>query len=62
MKDLVEGVDYIVEEGRVVFTALFHLRRGKCCGNSCRHCPYTKPCKKGNQEIEEEFANLKKEF
>ena len=26
--------------GYSVFTALSHLRRGKCCGNACRHCPY----------------------
>ncbi|MES2853673.1 MAG: DUF5522 domain-containing protein, partial [Bacteroidota bacterium] len=18
----------------------FHLKRGNCCGNGCRHCPY----------------------
>jgi cob(I)alamin adenosyltransferase len=23
-----------------VFTEIAHLRRGKCCGNQCRHCPY----------------------
>lgn len=26
--------------GFTVFTELFHLQRGKCCGNMCRHCPY----------------------
>jgi cob(I)alamin adenosyltransferase len=26
--------------GFTVFTELAHLRRGKCCGNMCRHCPY----------------------
>jgi ATP:cob(I)alamin adenosyltransferase len=26
--------------GFTVFTEYFHLRRGTCCGNSCRHCPY----------------------
>jgi hypothetical protein len=26
--------------GYSVFTALSHLRRGACCGNACRHCPY----------------------
>ena len=26
--------------GFVVFTSHFHLSRGKCCGNKCRHCPY----------------------
>jgi hypothetical protein len=23
-----------------VFTASYHLRRGYCCENRCRHCPY----------------------
>ena len=27
-------------DGRTVFTAAFHLKRGYCCGNGCRHCPY----------------------
>lgn len=31
---------YYVEEGRVVFTAAYHLERGYCCGSGCRHCPY----------------------
>jgi len=26
--------------GFTVFTELAHLRRGKCCGSMCRHCPY----------------------
>ncbi len=26
--------------GYVVFTKLFHLERGKCCGSKCRHCPF----------------------
>ena len=26
--------------GFTVFTELAHLKRGKCCGNKCRHCPY----------------------
>jgi len=31
---------YLDELGRVVFTADYHLRRGYCCGNNCRHCPF----------------------
>jgi hypothetical protein len=23
-----------------VFTEAYHLRRGRCCGSRCRHCPY----------------------
>lgn len=28
------------ETGRLVFTRLAHERRGYCCGNRCRHCPF----------------------
>jgi len=42
MRDsLKEYIDYYTEGDRVVFTALFHSKRGFCCGNGCRHCPYT---------------------
>ncbi len=26
--------------GLVVFTEVHHIRRGRCCGSGCRHCPY----------------------
>lgn len=35
-----EGFDYQMEGGLLVFSAWYHLRRGYCCGNGCRHCPY----------------------
>lgn len=28
------------ETGFAVLTAEFLLKRGYCCGSSCRHCPY----------------------
>jgi cob(I)alamin adenosyltransferase len=28
------------DTGFTVFTEFAHLKRGKCCGNQCRHCPY----------------------
>jgi hypothetical protein len=37
---LVEGEDYYLEGGLMVFTALYHLKRGYCCESGCRHCPY----------------------
>lgn len=41
MNNLVEGEDfYFNEQGFVVFTAQYHLQKGSCCGNGCRHCPY----------------------
>jgi hypothetical protein len=39
-RPLVEGIDYTVEEGKVVFTATFLLGRGFCCNSGCRNCPY----------------------
>jgi hypothetical protein len=43
---LVEGQDYYIENGFYVFTAQYHQKRGYCCGNGCRHCPYPKETKK----------------
>jgi len=37
---LVAGVDYYLENGNLVFTANYHLKRGFCCNSGCRHCPY----------------------
>jgi hypothetical protein len=35
-----EGKDYYVEDGNMVFTEKFLLKRGHCCESGCRHCPY----------------------
>jgi hypothetical protein len=37
---LQKDVDYYIENGRWVFTETYHRKRGYCCGNACRHCPY----------------------
>lgn len=31
---------YMSEEGFVVFTEKYHLKRGYCCKSGCKHCPY----------------------
>jgi hypothetical protein len=31
---------YINENGMLVFTEAYHLKRGYCCGCACKHCPY----------------------
>jgi hypothetical protein len=31
---------YLDDDGKMVFTVAYHLKRGACCGNNCRHCPY----------------------
>ncbi|MFY0652468.1 MAG: hypothetical protein JXQ96_10565 [Cyclobacteriaceae bacterium] len=32
--------DFYLENGFYVFKAQYHLKRGYCCENNCRHCPY----------------------
>ncbi len=40
-KNLIEGEDfYYNEDGYIVFTVQYHIERGFCCGNGCKHCPY----------------------
>lgn len=53
MRKFVLGVDYYIDNGRWVFTEDFLRRRGTCCKNKCRHCPY------GNKNMNknEEFRN-----
>lgn len=38
---------YYSVEGFMVFTAKYLLKRGYCCQNGCRHCPYGFDQKKG---------------
>jgi len=33
---------YFNEAGLMVFKASYHLKRGYCCKNGCKHCPYGK--------------------
>ena len=39
-EEVVEGEDYYFEDGLMVLTARYLLRRGYCCEQGCRHCPY----------------------
>lgn len=42
---------YIDENGNTVFTSYYLRKRGFCCGNGCRNCPYTPKHVKGNKNI-----------
>ena len=36
-----ENIDFYYDEnGLMVFTKEFLLKRGKCCKSGCKHCPY----------------------
>lgn len=37
---LIEGLHFYKENNNWVFTELYHLLRGHCCQNACRHCAY----------------------
>ncbi len=54
---MVEDIHYYVEGERVVFTALFHLQRGQCCGNHCRHCPYYPKHNKGTVNVNDKDSS-----
>lgn len=34
--------DFYMQNGLLVFTEQYHLKRGYCCKNNCKHCPYKK--------------------
>ena len=40
--DLTAPDFYDDRQGRTVFTTAYHLKRGYCCENSCRYCPYSR--------------------
>lgn len=47
-RDKYEPEDYYLsEEGYIVFTETYLRKRGYCCQNGCRHCPYGFNRKKG---------------
>ncbi len=34
------GDYYYSEEGYIVFTEQYHIKRGYCCQSGCSHCPF----------------------
>lgn len=39
--------------GNIVMTESFHIKRGKCCGSTCLHCPYEPLYQRGNTNLKE---------
>ena len=50
----------MISGDRVVFTALFHIQRGYCCGNKCIHCPYSPKHVKDNKTLSKEHTKKPK--
>jgi hypothetical protein len=49
-KDLKDEDFYLSDEGFIVFTEKYHLKRGHCCKSGCMHCPYGYNKKTGKVE------------
>jgi hypothetical protein len=45
-----EDIDYYFENGLMILTAHFLLKRGYCCRNGCRNCPYAQEKEKISQQ------------
>ncbi len=43
---------YTTQEGYIVFTEKYHLKRGYCCKSGCKHCPYNYNTKTGKFDKE----------
>lgn len=48
---LSEGDDFYLGKGYRVMTESYLVRRGYCCSNGCRHCPYSPRAQKGNRKL-----------
>lgn len=44
---------YLNENGNFVFTEHYLKKRGDCCGNGCKHCPFEPRHIKGNTELQD---------
>lgn len=56
---LVEGVDYTIENNKMVFTRDFLLKRGYCCNSRCRNCPYSRENRSGDSRDESSVQIVK---
>ena len=51
----VEGVDYILVDGKMVLTEEYLMKRGTCCGSGCKNCPYDPSATKGNKVLRKDI-------
>jgi hypothetical protein len=47
--------EFYWENGNLVFTEQYHLRRGRCCNNNCKHCPFKEDNSEGDVYRERNF-------
>ena len=44
---------YYDNQGRMVMSEDYHIKRGSCCGNGCLKCPYEPKHERGNKVLQE---------
>ena len=54
----VEGVDFeMSSQGYRIMTEFYLVKRGYCCSNGCKNCPYSPKAVKGNRKLRPEIEN-----
>lgn len=56
-KEFIEGIDYVLLNGKVIMTEKYLKERGHCCGNNCLNCPYDPRATKGTKTINKKNDN-----
>ena len=51
IKPKYEDGDFYWDKDKMVMTEQYHIKRGNCCGNGCRHCPYWPTHQKSNTKL-----------
>ena len=49
--------DFYLENGKMVLTKKYHIKRGSCCGSGCKHCPFWPQHLKLNKELRGDIYN-----
>jgi len=52
-----QGKDYYLENGSIIMSETYLKKRGTCCGNGCRYCPFEPFHTKGNKVLKEPTDN-----
>ena len=53
IKPKLQPIDFYWDCGNMVMTEEYHKRRGSCCGNGCKHCPFSPKNVKMNKQLKE---------
>jgi|TARA_R110001599_G_scaffold39908_1_gene121607 hypothetical protein len=53
IKPKLQPIDFYWDCGNMVMTEEYHKKRGSCCGNKCKHCPFSPKYIKMNKQLKE---------